>query len=72
MPLPLADRKRDIAILISQGLSHGEIAEAQFTPSCSRVGAATRTELAQSSSTQFALPHLRHHRPSHALQRPVR
>ena len=70
-PLPLTDREREIATLISQGLSNIEIAEAltlsvrtiegHIYRGCARVGAATRTELAQ-LITQSAPPHLlRHH-----------
>ncbi|MGA8327974.1 MAG: helix-turn-helix transcriptional regulator, partial [Mycobacterium sp.] len=57
MPLPLSDREREIAVLIAQGLSNSEIAEAltlsvrtiegHIYRSCSRVGMTTRTELAQ-------------------------
>ena len=57
MPLPLTDREREIAVLISQGLSNNEIAETltlsvrtiegHIYRSCARVGTATRTELAQ-------------------------
>jgi DNA-binding NarL/FixJ family response regulator len=57
MPLPLSDREREIAILIAQGLSNIEIAEAltlsvrtiegHIYRACARVGAATRTELAR-------------------------
>jgi DNA-binding NarL/FixJ family response regulator len=71
MPLPLTDREREIATLISQGLSNSEIAEAltlsvrtvegHIYRACARVGAATRTELGQ-LITQFTPPHvLRHH-----------
>jgi DNA-binding NarL/FixJ family response regulator len=55
MPLPLTDREREIAILISQGLSNIEIAQAltlsartiegHIYRACARVGTATRTEL---------------------------
>ena len=57
MPLPLTDREREIAILISQGLSNIDIAqpltlsvrtiEGHIHRACARVGTATRTELAQ-------------------------
>ena len=57
MPLPLTDREREIAILISQGLSNIAIAqtltlsvrtiEGHIYRACARAGAATRTELAQ-------------------------
>ena len=57
MPLPLTDREREIAILISQGRSNIDIAQAltlsvrtiegHIYRACARVGAATRTELAQ-------------------------
>jgi DNA-binding CsgD family transcriptional regulator/tetratricopeptide (TPR) repeat protein len=57
MPLPLTDREREIAILISQGLSNIEIAqvltlsvrtiEGHIYRACARVGTATRTELAR-------------------------
>ena len=63
MPLPLTDREREIALLISQGLSNAEIADAltlsvrtiegHIYRACARVGTATRTELAQ-LVTQFA------------------
>jgi DNA-binding CsgD family transcriptional regulator len=63
MPLPLTDREREIAILISQGLSNIDIAQAltlsvrtiegHIYRACARVGTATRTELAQLIS-QFA------------------
>jgi DNA-binding NarL/FixJ family response regulator len=66
MPLPLTDREREIAILISQGLSNIEIAEAltlsvrtiegHIYRACARVGTATRTELAQ-LITEFAPTH---------------
>ena len=56
MPLPLTDREREIAILISQGLSNIDIAQAltlsvrtiegHIHRACARVGTATRTELA--------------------------
>jgi DNA-binding CsgD family transcriptional regulator len=62
-PLPLTDREREIAVLISQGLSNIEIAqtltlsvrtiEGHIYRACARVGIATRTELAQ-LITQFA------------------
>jgi DNA-binding CsgD family transcriptional regulator len=65
MPLPLTDREREIATLISQDLSNSEIAEAltlsvrtvegHVYRACTRVGAATRTELAQ-LITQFTQP----------------
>jgi len=57
MPLPLTDREREIAVLISQGLSNNQIAETltlsvrtiegHIYRAFARVGAATRTELAQ-------------------------
>jgi DNA-binding NarL/FixJ family response regulator len=57
MPLPLTDREREIAILISQGLSNIDIAQAltlsvrtiegHIHRACARVGTATGTELAQ-------------------------
>jgi DNA-binding CsgD family transcriptional regulator len=57
MPLPLTDCEREIAILISQGLSNIDIAQAltlsvrtiegHIYRACARVGTATRTELAQ-------------------------
>jgi DNA-binding NarL/FixJ family response regulator len=57
MPLPLTDREREIATLISQGLSNIAIAEAltlsvrtiegHIYRACARVGAPTRTELAR-------------------------
>jgi DNA-binding NarL/FixJ family response regulator len=63
MSLPLTDREREIAILISQGLSNIDIAQAltlsvrtvegHIYRACTRVGAATRTELAQ-LITEFA------------------
>ena len=66
MPLPLTDREREIAILISQGLSNIDIAETltlsvrtiegHIYRACARVGAATRTELAQ-LITEFAPAH---------------
>jgi len=62
-PLPLTDREREIAVLISQGLSNVEIAQAltlsvrtiegHIYRACARVGTATRTELAR-LITQFA------------------
>ena len=62
-PLPLTDREREIAALISQGLSNIEIAqtltlsvrtiEGHIYRACARVGTATRTELAH-LTTQFA------------------
>jgi DNA-binding CsgD family transcriptional regulator/tetratricopeptide (TPR) repeat protein len=62
-PLPLTDREREIAVLISRGLSNIEIAqsltlsvrtiEGHIYRACSRVGTATRAELAQ-LITQFA------------------
>jgi ATP/maltotriose-dependent transcriptional regulator MalT len=61
--LPLTEREREIAILICQGLSNSEIAQAltlsvrtiegHIYRACARVGTATRTELAQ-LVTQFA------------------
>jgi DNA-binding CsgD family transcriptional regulator len=66
MPLPLTDREREIAILISQGLSNIEIAQAltlsvrtiegHIYRACGRVGTATRTELAR-LITEFAPAH---------------
>lgn len=66
MPLPLTDREREIALLISQGLSNAEIADAltlsvrtiegHIYRACARVGTATRTELAQ-LVTEFAPGH---------------
>jgi DNA-binding CsgD family transcriptional regulator len=63
MRLPLSDREREIATLISQGLSNSEIAqiltlsvrtvEGHIYRACARVGTATRAELAQLIS-QFA------------------
>jgi DNA-binding CsgD family transcriptional regulator len=63
MQLPLTDREREIAVLISQGLSNNEIAQAltlsvrtiegHIYRACARVGAATRTELAE-LITEFA------------------
>jgi DNA-binding CsgD family transcriptional regulator len=57
MPLPLTDREREIASLISQGLSNAQIAQAltlsvrtiegHIYRACARVGTATRNELAQ-------------------------
>jgi DNA-binding CsgD family transcriptional regulator len=68
-PLPLTVREREIATLISQGMSNIDIAEAltlsvrtvegHIYRACARVGAATRTELAQ-LITQFASRHLLH------------
>jgi DNA-binding CsgD family transcriptional regulator len=65
MPLPLSDREREIAILISDGLSNSEIAQALILSvrtveghiyrACTRVGAATRVELAE-LIRQFAPP----------------
>jgi DNA-binding NarL/FixJ family response regulator len=67
MPLPLTDREREITALINQGLSNSDIAEAltlsvrtvegHIYRACARVGACTRTELAQLVS-HFAPPHL--------------
>jgi DNA-binding NarL/FixJ family response regulator len=55
MPLPLTEREREIAVLVSQGFSNGEIAhaltlsvrtiEGHIYRACARVGAATRLEL---------------------------
>jgi len=69
MPLPLTDREREIATLISEGLSNCEIAQAltlsvrtvegHVYRARARVGAATRTELAHLNA-QFA--------PSHVLR----
>jgi DNA-binding NarL/FixJ family response regulator len=66
MPLPLTDREREIAILISEGLSNIEIAQAltlsvrtvegHIYRACARVGTATRTELAR-LITEFAPAH---------------
>jgi ATP/maltotriose-dependent transcriptional regulator MalT len=66
MPLPLTDREREIAILISQGLSNIDIAETltlsvrtiegHIYRACARLGTATRTELAQ-LITEFAPAH---------------
>jgi DNA-binding CsgD family transcriptional regulator len=66
MPMPLTDREREIAILIAQGLSNIEIAEAltlsvrtiegHIYRACARVGTASRTELAQ-LITEFAPVH---------------
>jgi len=66
VPLPLTGREREIATLISQGLSNIEIAQAltlsvrtiegHIYRACARVGAATRTELGQ-LITQFVLAH---------------
>jgi DNA-binding CsgD family transcriptional regulator len=66
MSLPLIDREREIAILISQGLSNIDIAaaltlsvriiEGHIYRACARVGTATRTELAQLIS-EFAPAH---------------
>lgn len=66
MPLPLTDREREIAVLISQGLSNIEIAQAltlsvrtiegHIYRACARVGIATRTELAR-LITEFAPAH---------------
>jgi DNA-binding CsgD family transcriptional regulator len=66
MPLPLTDREREIAILISRGLSNIDIAQAltlsvrtiegHIYRACARVGTATRTELAQ-LITEFAPAH---------------
>jgi len=62
-PLPLTNREREIAVLISHGLSNIEIAQAltlsvrtiegHIYRACTRVGIATRTELA-GLITQFA------------------
>jgi DNA-binding CsgD family transcriptional regulator len=71
MRLPLTDREREIATLISQGLSNCDIAETltlsvrtiegHVYRACARVGAANRAELAQ-LIIQFAPPHvLRRH-----------
>jgi DNA-binding CsgD family transcriptional regulator len=65
-PLPLSNREREIAVLISQGLSNSEIAEAltlsvrtiegHIYRACARVDAATRSELAQLIGP-FVKPH---------------
>ena len=57
VPLPLTDREREIANLVGQGLSNGEIAdsltlsvrtiEGHIYRACARVEVATRTELAR-------------------------
>jgi hypothetical protein len=52
MPLPLTDREREIATLSARTL------EGHIYRACARVGAATRTELAQ-LIIQFAPPHVR-------------
>ncbi len=66
MPLPLTDREREIAVLISQGLSNIEIAQAltlsvrtiegHIYRACARLGTTTRTELAR-LITEFAPAH---------------
>jgi DNA-binding CsgD family transcriptional regulator len=67
MPLPLTDREREIAVLISQGMSNNEIAhaltlsvrtiEGHIYRACVRIGAATRTELAQLITEFLPQPH---------------
>jgi DNA-binding CsgD family transcriptional regulator/tetratricopeptide (TPR) repeat protein len=67
MPLPFTDREREIAVLISQGMSNNEIAqtltlsvrtiEGHVYRACVRVGAATRTELAQLITEFIPQPH---------------
>jgi DNA-binding NarL/FixJ family response regulator len=66
MPLPPTDREREIAILISQGLSNIQIAQAltlsvrtiegHIYRACARVGTATRIELAR-LVTEFGPAH---------------
>lgn len=67
-PLPLSNREREIAVLISQGLSNSEIAEAltlsvrtiegHIYRACARVDAATRSELAQLIGPFLKPPHV--------------
>jgi DNA-binding CsgD family transcriptional regulator/tetratricopeptide (TPR) repeat protein len=67
MPLPLTDREREIAVLISKRMSNNEIAqtltlsvrtiEGHIYRACVRVGAATRAELAQLITEFIPQPH---------------